>query len=239
MPYVYKKKRRSRRGKGAKKRSSRRSRNYTRSSGNRAIISGGSIVPVKSKHLFKYAERITMNPVSGGVGTSYFFSTNSLFDPNRSGLGHQPYGFDQYVGVLYDHYTVIGSKITVTAVNRGAVSTDPVIMAITERDTFTATTNIEHLIEMGNNTYTFCGVSDGGAGIATLSYNSNPAKFLGRSKPLADSELKGSVSTNPAEESFFEIVMASTGTNDPGALDVLVNIEYIAVLTEPKRFTQS
>ena len=41
---------------------------------------------------------------------------NSLFDPNLSGLGHQPRGFDQLMAV-YEKYTVVAAKITVCYVS--------------------------------------------------------------------------------------------------------------------------
>ena len=36
---------------------------------------------------------------------------NSLFDPDQTGTGHQPYYFDQFAA-LYNRYTVLGSKLT-------------------------------------------------------------------------------------------------------------------------------
>ena len=38
---------------------------------------------------------------------------NSLFDPDFTGTGHQPYYFDQFA-TIYQRYTVIGSKLTAT-----------------------------------------------------------------------------------------------------------------------------
>lgn len=238
MPYVrkrkYVKKRRPFRGRRRYGK-----RNYTKRSSNLQVVSRGGFLPLKTKRVFKYAEKISINPPLGGLSSSYFYSTNSLYDPNRTGAGHQPLGYDEMME-LYDHYTVIGSKITVTAICPTSATTDPVILAITERDTSaTPTASIEHLIEQGNSTYVTLGQRDGGSGVQIITHQSNPSKFLGRSKPMADPQMKGSISSSPAEESFYEINVASFSNDDPPSINLLVNIEYIAVLTEPKKFLQS
>lgn len=50
-----------------------------------------------------------------GVATGHIFRANSLFDPDYTGIGHQPYGFDQYAAI-YNHYEVIDSVITMTPI---------------------------------------------------------------------------------------------------------------------------
>lgn len=45
--------------------------------------------------------------------TQNVFSGNSLYDPDVTGSGVQPYGFDQLCPVFYNNYNVKASKITV------------------------------------------------------------------------------------------------------------------------------
>lgn len=40
------------------------------------------------------------------VGSQQLMNLNSIFDPNRTGTGHQPYGFDQ-LAALYNRYRVL------------------------------------------------------------------------------------------------------------------------------------
>jgi len=40
------------------------------------------------------------------VGSNQIFNLNSLFDPDRSGIGHQPYGYDQ-LAAIYNRYRVL------------------------------------------------------------------------------------------------------------------------------------
>jgi hypothetical protein len=49
------------------------------------------------------------------VGTTKVFSLNSLFDPDNSGVGHQPYGYDQLCTSSgpYMRYKVLNTKVEV------------------------------------------------------------------------------------------------------------------------------
>lgn len=59
-----------------------------------------------------------VNP--GGQFASYVFRGNSLFDPDFTGTGHQPYGFDQWNN-FYERYTVVGCSIRVQAFTNTSV----------------------------------------------------------------------------------------------------------------------
>lgn len=58
----------------------------------------------------KYSEAIYL---SGTGPLAYRWSLNSLYDPNFSGIGHQPYGFDQ-LSVLYNRYRVIACSYVIS-----------------------------------------------------------------------------------------------------------------------------
>lgn len=58
-----------------------------------------------------YCQSLHLNSgVLGIYGVEQIFRLNSLYDPDYSGVGHQPYGFDQ-VAALYRQYKVNACKI--------------------------------------------------------------------------------------------------------------------------------
>ena len=62
-------------------------------------------------------------------------------------------------------------------------------------------------------------------------------KFFGGSV-LANTNLQGTVSTNPAEQSYYDVGLQSTRGNTV-AVAIRVNIEYTAVWRELKEVAQS
>lgn len=65
-----------------------------------------SILPNQYHCTLKYCSSKTYTSgVSGIVGTTNTFQLAGLFDPDTTGVGHQPYGFDQ-IAAFYKIYTV-------------------------------------------------------------------------------------------------------------------------------------
>lgn len=63
--------------------------------------------------LMSYTENIVLTGGSAGVmGTEFIFAINDLFDPNYSGSGHQPYGFDTLTPV-WKRYLVRAAEVEI------------------------------------------------------------------------------------------------------------------------------
>lgn len=168
-----------------------------------------------------------------GLGGGIIFSANGVFDPNITGTGHQPRGFDQYM-LFYDHYVVIGSKITVDFQNNEDF---PIRCGIALRDANSNTILDPDIL--GEYFYkrerTAGAVTSGQSNTTTVTYQASPRKFLGRSKVLSDSSLKGSSAANPAEQLYYYIYcFALDGSSAISSTDVRVKIDYATVFIEPK-----
>lgn len=61
----------------------------------------------------KYAERGTVVTGGAGISGAYLYNLNSVYDPNRTGVGHQPMGRDQ-LALLYHRYRVFAVSWRVT-----------------------------------------------------------------------------------------------------------------------------
>lgn len=72
-----------------------------------------------SKHV--YCETIALTSGTETNVAVYNFSANSLYDPNVTGVGHQPMGRDE-VAALYQNYHVSGGEIEVTYYSAGSDS---------------------------------------------------------------------------------------------------------------------
>lgn len=76
---------------------------------NRPIVADRQIVTLT------YADTGTLNG-GAAIAANYQYNLNSLFDPDRSGTGHQPGGFDQWAN-FYNRYRVFRVRYTVDFVS--------------------------------------------------------------------------------------------------------------------------
>lgn len=183
------------------------------------------------KMVLPYVEQvITLNPGIGGIPVFHHFSANGLYDPNVTGGGHQPLGFDQ-VMPMYDHYTVIGSKITITAFNNDTVNKQIVGIRLADATSSTST-DMANLMENGGGKYVWLNTKGADGDSVTLTLGCSPKKFF--QKSLNDDTYKGNVSSNPFDQVLFQIWGAPLTAVDSAEIYCNVRIDYIALFTEPK-----
>lgn len=60
-----------------------------------------------------YEDFTLINASPAGANANYYWNLNSIWDPNRSGVGHNPSGYANY-SAMYNRYRVIGVKARVT-----------------------------------------------------------------------------------------------------------------------------
>jgi len=93
----------------------------------------------------KYFDNV---PLSTNAGTRgfYTFCLNGLYDPNVTGVGHQPLGVDQ-VEQIFNNYCVIGARMKVTILNQDS---DEYLMSVLYiSEDATPPTNPAELMEQG------------------------------------------------------------------------------------------
>lgn len=72
---------------------------------------GASPFPPHKVYKLRYQNtHVVTVGTSGVLGSIVKYNLNNLYDPDQTGAGHQPYGFDQLAGI-YNRYKVIGAKV--------------------------------------------------------------------------------------------------------------------------------
>lgn len=200
------------------------------------------LFPTKFRKRLTYAECALSVTGTTGLAGNYFFAANGMFDPNVTGTGHQPMGFDQMM-LMYNHYTVLSSKITVVANNNSAGNVYADVAVYLSPDT-TSITDPSRLMENGYFVWKpLYPVGVQGA-ITTLSLDCNVASYFARDSNkrelLEDTELYGTVAANPTDLVYF-VICAFDGASGANSATVIfrVEIEYEAIFWEPKKLTQS
>lgn len=206
----------------------------------RSLPLNGFPTKVLVKH--KYATTIGLDPGTGTIAT-YSFRTNSMYDPDRTGIGHQPRGYDQYA-LNYNHYTVVGSKIKVTPMgplNRNAPS-DPLScfgITIQSDDTFPYSDYTD-----------LCESRFAGAGKMVPYQNDKKVsaykrfstkKYFACKSIVGNVPYRGNSTGDPStmEQAYYVVWQTSPVAADIEITDFLVELEYLAVWSEPKYLAES
>ncbi len=224
-----------RRGARRKRKVSKRtSFNVMSTSPPKPLTTRGNGLPASRKATLRYVSEITINP--GVTPSNYIFTANGLFDPDITGVGHQPMGFDQYA-TFYNHYTVIAANITVECINSSTTTPALVGINITPAATFTGTNTASGRIEQRDSVHKILGVLGSTNTATIIKQKVAPLKYL--HKHIGNDDVNAHVTTNPSEQVFFNIWSAGLGNSDGPAVDMLVTVNYIVIWTEPKMLLQS
>lgn len=217
----------------ARKRSRRGGRRTYRRKNNQMVIRK-SPMPLRFATKLRYVENFTIDPPATGIAGSYVFDAGGLYDPNITGTGHQPRGWDQLIA-MYDHAVVIGSTCTATLTHNSGTNVNE-ICGMSLRDGQTVDADPNDYLE-GGTVRSGHLTTQHPTKIFKLGYS--PKKFLGISKPMASQQLKNSVNSNPTESAYYHIFSAGLNSTNPSEIDVTVVIDYLVVFIEPKDVAQS
>lgn len=192
----------------------------------------------------RYCTSLNLNPAAG-LMTSHYFSANGMFDPDISGIGHQPLFFDQYMA-SYDHFRVLEAEIKVTQLPEATDgSVTPVLWGIVTDDNTSLTYGSPaELIESNQSNK---GKFRIGSQVANANHTSgkNPVitvrcdlkKFFGGD---LNSTHDGTKAANPTDQAYFGVWCAGVGSvGDPPTMTFMVEITYLAEIKEPHFVAQS
>lgn len=189
-----------------------------------------NFLPSTRKVTLRYAQKFSI--VSNvAQASTHIFRANDMYDPDFSGVGHQPRGFDQLMA-MYDHFTVVGAKITIMTAQPGTSA----IVGISLQDDATSTTDPENLLETRPDD-SVIGVVAAGAEALSLSLGYSQRKFFGVSG--IDDKYQGSKVSSPQEGAYFHVWQAAINDTSSNTSHYVAVIDYIALLSEPQQPTKS
>lgn len=204
---------------------------------------GPRITPlIKDKTVAKlhYVTSISINPGVAALA-SYLFRANGCHDPDVSGTGHQPLGWDEHKA-LYGKYRVLNSNVKITPISAATgASVIPSLFGVyRDPDSVLSYTEATAIIEDPRNKGSW-----GLGGILPIGnrlFNSRTTSFKA-SRDLGAEFMKKqtSVSTDPGvdTEMNFRVWCGSINGNDPGAQAFLVELSYVVEFTDPLHINQS
>jgi len=227
---------------------SRRSRRGASKGGN-SMVSGGAasvntmvyepwmpVFPPSITKTLRYSTTFALTATSGAITGTQVFRANDLFDPDFTGTGHQPMGFDQLM-LWYNHFCVLHAKIRIVA--KCTSGSSPTVCLRVDADS-TALTVIDRVVEVGGCITENLEVKGtyGANKILSLAVDIPKLQGVSRSAITADANLRGTAASSPSEITYFHITMWDTvATTGSAEFDVI--LEQTAVFFEPRDITES
>jgi len=201
-----------------------------------SILSRPAILALKHRAKLLYNENVQVTTGAAATNSAHVFSANGMFDPNITGVGHQPMSFDQLIG-MYEHYTVTTGKITVNFSNES--KTDGGFVGIGLFPDASVETVSTKLVENGMLRRSYIAQYTGDSKSAVqLTLPFNIAKLNSRIPNIVGDDLyRGDSASNPTEQTYLHVFAYSPTAGFVVRADVL--IEYDAVFTEPRKLAQS
>lgn len=170
----------------------------------RPLPQGGALPPTLftkmrySHQVILYADNLT-----GRTGSEYAFRMNSLYDPDFTGTGHQPVGFDQ-LAAIYKIYRVYKVDIQVRVVGRFGSAVTFVAAGVRPSLSSYQLGGLkkgDEVLEQPNNT-----IMDGAINQSwSQSYWIADVEGCSRQRVMSDDQYGSLVTTSPALPSYFAV----------------------------------
>lgn len=193
------------------------------------MVAFGNGFPKACKVTHTYIDAISMT-CTAGIPAVYRYSANGLYDPNITSTGTQPMYFDQFTA-LYDQYVVIASKVQFKIIPSTA-SQPPILCSVLLNDDTVQASSDPNIIAQGPQGAKL--IIPAGANNAYTLTRSFSAKKMFKGSVMANTELQGTVSTNPTEQSYYDLNMRSLDASANCSILVETTITYIAIWKELK-----
>lgn len=109
------------------------------------VLRGRGPIPASVITKLRYTDYV----ISSGATLGHVWNINSIYDPDRTGIGHQPYGHDTYE-TLYNRYRVISFSYDITFTNLNTANNSAYLASIYLSNTGSAASSHSLIIESPN-----------------------------------------------------------------------------------------
>lgn len=201
-------------------RKNRKGRSYRKKRSTLVVNKALAPFPQRLITKMKYSSSFNLTAIS----PTWNWNLNSLFDPDRAGIGHQPYGYDQ-LSALYNRYRVISCSYVITGYPSDTGFSKPIQICAVPVNQGTLIVNAGQAKE--NPRCKFVHQVPGGA-VAKLRGKAYLPSIVGRTRGqyMADDRYQAEVGSNPQEAIILSVV-ASDYTNTNVNTELTITLEYV------------
>lgn len=181
----------------------------------------------------------TITETVASAGSSYTFGINNCYDPNFTGAGAQPLGFDQY-SALYARYRVLRVRYRVTFAQRGTIPCRIGCYA-SPQSTLPADSNA-WTIQNSTAKQSFLGTTTGGNNVYVFTGTLLPSRVFGvtQNEYLSDQDFAAGTGFGPARLCYLHIWNAAVaGGASLASTDYSVSLWFETEMSSPVALSMS
>jgi hypothetical protein len=191
--------------------------------------------PAKFRAKLRYVDARAIS-ITGGAMAYYTYELNNLYDPDLTGVGHQPMGFDQLMGTtsvngFYEHCYAENVELDLHATFAGSSNIPTVVGVLLSPESTLTPVEYEQMVEAGAN-YRILSLYDSKCNIKL---RANVSKELGLGKDT--SPLQCTNAAGPSRGLYAHVFVApqdgAATDSYPGA-DITTSILFDTVFVAPR-----
>lgn len=188
------------------------------------------------KCLHRYVDYKSMD-MGAANAADHYFSCNGLHDPDITGVGHSACLYDE-MGALYNNYIVIGSRIRASTITPLGTTALPVLIVAKDHDT-TAATDPKTMLENRRPSTAHKLIKNDGTVTAVNNSWSLKKDEMIQSYQAVSTVWGAAFGASPTEQHYYRVTVGDYLGTDLSAANVAIEIEYIALWTDPQDVAQS
>lgn len=201
----------------------------------KTVMVNRALQPIPQRQIvrMKYSDNKLITSLGGPA--TYVFNMNSIFDPDRTGIGHQPYGHDTFQ-TLYNRYRVIKCSYNISAIDTNGKYIQFGVIPSNESLSFTS---ISQAAENPRFRYM---TQAPNAGLKVLKGTAYLPSIVGRNKfqYMADDRYQAQFSNNPGELALLTLYAQTlSGASDNMSIAFNVTLTYTVELFDLINLPQS
>jgi len=195
----------------------------------RSALSFRNPFPEKQTSTLTYCTQGQLDPTTDGFGALATFRANSIYDPELSGVGHQP-SYHDILAAVYERYSVVSSSLSVQFWSPTSSSSGQCMVYACIRpnsgDVPTTGNTYATLMEQGGIRFKPLGARDGGNDITRARVTYSPRRLYKKS-PYDEDDLQALYGANPNTSPTFAIgVVPILSSDDIGAVRYVVTMKF-------------
>lgn len=213
-------------------------RRKTRRNRPSVAISRGSPIPDRFVTKMKYSGLYALTTAGVAVPAYHLFRLNSIFDPDYTGVGHQPLGHDELTP-LYNKYVVSGVSWRVTYTNQS--TSDYCDVCVIPRPNIATIPLMDTVFESPYVRRATIGPETGARNIVTMKGYVSMAKLRGvsKSKILNENDNSALIGANPVIVPTLQLYVENQNTLATITAVARVELIYYVTLYDRRVLSQS